>query len=187
MTEFGEMSESDVALELKLLAKDIALHDQSYYQEDAPTISDAKYDALRRRNEALERAFPHLIREDSPAHRIGAAPAERFDKVQHSTPMLSLANAFDEDDIHEFVARIRRFLNLGDNENIDIVGEPKIDGLSISLRYENGRFIQAGTRGDGRVGENVTASVRTIGEIPEWSSFIPVGLIFRRIYGPIEN
>ena len=180
MKIISEMSESEVALELRQLAKDIALHDENYYRDDAPTISDAEYDALRLRNEALETAFPQLTREDSPAKRVGASPAARFDRVQHAAPMLSLANAFQEEDIREFVARIKRFLNFGNNEKITFVGEPKIDGLSISLHYEDGQLIQAGTRGDGRVGENVTANVKTIYDIPHrLSSDFPAVLEIR--------
>ncbi|MEE2997546.1 MAG: NAD-dependent DNA ligase LigA [Pseudomonadota bacterium] len=165
-TSINKMSESDVAEELERLAAEIAAHDVRYYQADAPTITDAEYDTLRQRNQILETAFPHLIRDDSPRKRVGAPPAARFGKIQHAVPMLSLGNAFDEHDIREFFARIGRFLNLGDHEKIILVGEPKIDGLSISLRYEDGQFVHAATRGDGRIGENVTANVKTIGEIP---------------------
>ncbi|MGB0630298.1 MAG: NAD-dependent DNA ligase LigA [Alphaproteobacteria bacterium] len=166
-TDISKMTEAEVAAELEALAAEIAAHDARYYQDDAPTVSDAEYDALRRRNQVLETAFPHLVREDSPSKRVGAAPAAGFGKIRHAVPMLSLGNAFDEDDIREFFARIRRFLNLSDDDQITLVGEPKIDGLSISLRYEDGKFIKAATRGDGRVGENVTANVKTIGDIPD--------------------
>ena len=166
-TDISRMTENEVAAELEQLAAEIASHDARYYQDDAPTVTDAEYDALRRRNQVLETAFPHLVREDSPSKRVGAAPAAGFGKVEHAVPMLSLGNAFDEEDVRDFFARIRRFLNLAEEETVTLVGEPKIDGLSISLRYENGHFVQAATRGDGRVGENVTANVRTIGDVPD--------------------
>jgi len=153
--------------ELARLAAEIAEHDRRYYQQDRPAISDAEYDALRRRNEAIETRFPELARPDSPSQRVGAAPATGFSKVTHKVPMLSLGNAFDADDVRDFVGRVRRFLNLADGEPVGIVGEPKIDGLSISLRYEAGRFVQGATRGDGAVGEDVTANLRTIGEVPK--------------------
>ena len=157
----------EAAAELERLAKEIAGHDRRYYQQDAPTVSDAAYDALRRRNDAIEARFPDLARDDSPNRRVGAAPAAGFGKVRHAVPMLSLGNAFSDDDVRDFVDRVRRFLNLKDGETVIVVGEPKIDGLSISLRYEKGRFVMGATRGDGREGENVTANLRTIGDIPE--------------------
>jgi DNA ligase (NAD+) len=153
--------------ELAWLAAEIARHDRLYYRDDAPEISDADYDALRRRNDALERRFPDLIRADSPSLRVGAAPVEAFGKVVHAVPMLSLDNAMEEADLREFVARIRRFLNLPADEPLDFVAEPKIDGLSCSLRYENGLLVRGATRGDGTVGEDVTANVRTIRDIPQ--------------------
>ena len=161
------MTEAEAAAELARLAAEIAKHDRRYYQKDAPTVTDAEYDALRRRNDAIEAAFPSLVRDDSPSRRVGAAPAAGFGKVRHAVPMLSLGNAFDGDDVREFFARIRRFLNLGEHEKIGIVGEPKIDGLSITLRYEKGRFVEGATRGDGREGENVTRNIRTIRDIPD--------------------
>ncbi len=166
-TDISKLTEAEVAAELQLLAVEIAAHDARYYQEDDPAVTDAEYDALRRRNQVLETAFPHLVREDSPSKWVGAAPAAGFGKIDHAVPMLSLGNAFDEDDIREFFARIRRFLNLSEDDQVTLVGEPKIDGLSISLRYEEGKFVQAATRGDGRVGENVTTNVRTIEDIPD--------------------
>ncbi len=153
--------------ELARLAEDISNHDARYYQDDAPTVSDAEYDALRLRNTAIEAQFPELVRPDSPSGRVGAAPAEKFDKVTHAVPMLSLGNAFNDDDVREFCDRIRRFLGLDADEIVALTSEPKIDGLSASLRYENGKLIVGATRGDGQVGENVTANLRTVNEIPE--------------------
>jgi DNA ligase (NAD+) len=153
--------------ELARLAEEIARHDALYHTDDAPEISDAEYDALRRRNEEIEARFPAFVRNDSPSQSVGAAPATGFSKVRHAVPMLSLGNAFNGDDVRDFFARIRRFLNLGENEPVAVVAEPKIDGLSISLRYENGKFVMGATRGDGREGENVTANIATIGEVPK--------------------
>src|SRR3954453_3970400 len=152
--------------ELAPLASEIAEHDRRYYQEDAPTVSDAEYDALRRRNQAIETRFPDLVRADSPTQRVGTEPAGKFAKVRHAVPMLSLANAFDAQDVAGFVDRIRRFLKLAENEPLAFTAEPKIDGLSLSLRYEKGRLVTAATRGDGTEGEDVTANVRTIKQIP---------------------
>ena len=166
MTDISMLTEADVEAELKSLAAKIADHDVRYYQEDAPIVSDAEYDSLRHRNQILETAFPHLIREDSPNKRVGAPPATGFRKIEHSVPMLSLGNAFNENDVIEFFARVRRYLGLANEDTVTLVGEPKIDGLSISLRYVNGQFRGAATRGDGKVGENVTANVATIREIP---------------------
>ena len=163
----GELLKPDAAVELEALAREIALHDTAYYQEDAPKISDADYDALRKRNDDIETRFPDLVRDDSPSKRIGAAVAQGFGKVRHNPPMLSLGNAFSAEDVAEFYDRIRRFLSLGTDEPVEIVAEPKIDGLSVSLRYENGRFMQGATRGDGREGEDVTENLRTLNEIPE--------------------
>lgn len=148
------------------ISDEIRSHNAAYYQDDAPVISDAAYDALFARLIALENAFPDLRTEDSPSQRVGAAPAQRFAKVRHSIPMLSLGNAFDDEDVGEFLARIRRFLSIADDDPVEIVGEPKIDGLSVSLRYENGTFVQGATRGDGAEGEDITANLRTIRDIP---------------------
>ncbi len=157
----------EASAELAQLAQEIARHDRAYHEQDAPVISDAEYDALRQRNEAIEARFPDLIREDSPSRRVGSGVAEKFGKIRHAVPMLSLANGFSDEDVLDFVGRIRRFLNLADDEPVEITAEPKIDGLSISLRYENRRLVQAATRGDGFEGENVTANVMTIGQVPK--------------------
>jgi len=161
-----KLTRAEAKAELARLAEEIARHDQLYYQRAAPEISDAAYDALRQRNDAIEARFADLIRADSPSKRVGAAPVAAFGKVVHAVPMLSLGNAFNAEDVREFEARLRRFLNLKDGEAIAYTAEPKIDGLSISLRYEDGRFVSGATRGDGREGENVTANLRTIADIP---------------------
>ena len=151
---------------LERLAREIAHHDALYYQNDAPEISDAEYDALRQRNAAIEARFPSLVRADSPSRRVGAAPVDGFGKLRHRVPMLSLGNAFTDEDVSEFVVRVRRFLNLGADADLAVTAEPKIDGLSISIRYEGGWLVEAATRGDGAEGENVTANVKTIRAIP---------------------
>lgn len=152
--------------ELADLAQKIARYDEAYHKEDAPLVSDVEYDALRARNEALEKAFPELVRPDSPSNRVGFKPLEKFEKVTHDVPMLSLSNAFDAEDMKDFDERIKRFLNLSDNEQISYWGEPKIDGLSCSLLYEDGHLVRAATRGDGQTGEDITHNVKTISEIP---------------------
>ncbi len=161
------LTAEQAAAELKRLAADIRRHDEAYHQRDAPEISDAEYDALRLRNEAIEARFPELQRPDSPSLAVGAAPAAGFAKVTHRVPMLSLSNAFNDDDVADFLAGIRRYLMLGEAEPVDIVAEAKIDGLSMSLLYEKGRLVTAATRGDGAVGEDVTANVRTIDDVPK--------------------
>jgi DNA ligase (NAD+) len=166
-TAVDALTETSAKAELERLAAEIAAHDKRYFQEDAPTVSDAAYDALRRRNAAIEARFPQLVRPDSPSGRIGSAPAAKFAKVQHAVAMLSLGNAFSADDVADFVSRVRRFLRLDAQEPVDFTAEPKIDGLSCSLRYEGGQLVNAATRGDGLVGEDVTANVRTIGDIPD--------------------
>ena len=162
-----DLTEAQAKAELKRLAAEIAAHDKRYYQEDKPTVTDAAYDALRARNAAIEARFPTLIRADSPSRRVGAAPTGRFKKVRHALPMLSLDNAFEEQDVIDFAARIRRFLKLGEDEKIAFSAEPKIDGLSMSLRYEDGELVTAATRGDGAEGEDVTANIRTLKDVPQ--------------------
>ena len=161
----SDLTEAEAAEALTRLADEIAAHDLAYHQADAPVISDADYDALRRRNAAIEARFPHLVRENSPSFRVGAAQSDQFSPVEHGAPMLSLDNAFSDDDALEFDARIRRFLRL-DEAPIAYTAEPKIDGLSASLRYEGGVLVRGATRGDGRVGEDVTANLLTISDIP---------------------
>jgi DNA ligase (NAD+) len=161
------MTEAEAANRLMRLAKDIAQHNRLYHDHDAPEISDADYDALVRENAALEAAFPHLVRADSPSKLVGAPTTSALAKVTHAKAMLSLDNAFADEEVAEFVARIRRFLNLAEDAAVALTAEPKIDGLSCSLRYENGVLVQAATRGDGAVGEDVTPNVRTIADIPE--------------------
>jgi DNA ligase (NAD+) len=160
------LTRMEAEAELARLAEEISRHDALYYGDDAPEISDAAYDLLRRRNIAIEQSFPDLVRADSPTFRVGHAALDKFAKVTHRLPMLSLDNAFSDDDVREFAARIRRFLKLGDSETLEFTAEPKIDGLSLSLRYESGRLVTAATRGDGQVGEDVTANAKTISDIP---------------------
>lgn len=166
-TPVDQLTELDAHAELSALAKEIAEHDKRYYQHDDPTIDDAAYDALRTRNTAIEEKFPHLKRKDSPTDKVGTPVQSGFSKITHAVPMLSLGNAFAEEDVQDFLDRIRRFLGLDAIEELAIVAEPKIDGLSISLRYENGKFVQAATRGDGRVGEDVTRNILTLKELPK--------------------
>lgn len=165
-----DLSEDEARAELERLAAAIAAADVAYHQQDRPEISDAAYDALKRRNDAIEQAFPELVRIDSPSGRVGAAPAEGFAKVRHGVPMLSLANAFEDDDVTDFVARARKFFMQDILRDPDFVlaftAEPKIDGLSASLRYEDGVFVRGATRGDGTEGEDITENLKTIGDIP---------------------
>jgi DNA ligase (NAD+) len=162
----ASLSEVQASEELARLAREIARHDRLYHQRDAPEISDADYDALVRRNREIEARFSELLRADSPSLRVGAEPADGFGKVSHSVPMLSLGNAFNAEDVHEFFGRIRRFLGLAETEPVDVVAEPKIDGVSASARYENGVFVIGATRGDGTTGEDITLNLRTVIDLP---------------------
>ncbi len=166
-TPIEKLTEAQAKAELARLAAAIGEHDRRYYQEDAPTVTDAEYDALRRRNEEIEARFPELTRADSPSGRVGAQPASKFAKVRHAVPMLSLGNAFDDEEVREFVERVRRFLRLPEDERIAFTAEPKIDGLSCTLRYEGGRLVRGATRGDGSEGEDVTPNVKTLADIPD--------------------
>jgi DNA ligase (NAD+) len=162
-----DLTQAQAKAELKRLAQEIAGHDERYYQHDAPTISDADYDALRIRNNEIEARFPALVRADSPSARVGSKPARGFAKLRHAVPMLSLDNAFGEQDVTDFVDRIRRFLRLAADEPIAFTAEPKIDGLSLSLRYQDGALVSGATRGDGLEGEDVTANVKMLEDIPK--------------------
>jgi DNA ligase (NAD+) len=162
-----DLTEEQAAAELARLAVVLAEHDRRYHAEDAPTVTDAEYDALKLRNAQIEARFPELIRSDSPSKKVGAAPSGAFAQVQHARPMLSLDNVFSDEDATDFVASVRRFLSLKPDDELVFTAEPKIDGLSMSLRYENRRLVTAATRGDGATGENVTANIRTISEIPD--------------------
>ena len=176
-TDVQNLDTVSAKAELKLLAAEIARHDIAYHQNDSPVISDADYDLLRRRNEAIEAKFPELIRQDSPSKKVGAGVRQGFKKISHSRPMLSLSNAFSIEDVWDFDERVRRFLNLSSHERLEILAEPKIDGVSLSIRYENGELRSAVTRGDGNVGEDVTKNVSTINEIPKVLAGSPHKLI----------
>ncbi|OYW87106.1 MAG: DNA ligase (NAD(+)) LigA, partial [Hyphomonas sp. 32-62-5] len=160
------LTPAEAAAELERLARAIADADAAYYQNDAPELTDAEYDALRQRNLAIEARFPELKREDSPSERVGAEAGDGFAKARHSAPMLSLDNAFTDEDVADFATRIRRFLGLPGEEVVAFTAEPKIDGLSLSLTYEKGKLIRAATRGDGQTGEDVTKNARTLKDIP---------------------
>ncbi len=166
-TPVDDLNEKQAKAEHARLGAEIAAHDRRYYQEDAPTVSDAAYDALRQRYSAIEARFPQLRTLESLTQRVGAAPSARFAKVRHAVPMLSLDNAFAEQDVVDFVGRIRRFLRLAEDEPIAFSAEPKIDGLSMSLRYEDGELVTGATRGDGTEGEDVTANVKTLQDVPK--------------------
>jgi len=161
------LTQAEAATELAQLAVALERAELAYHQQDAPEISDAAYDTLKQRNAAIEHKFPELVRADSPSKRVGAAPGEGFGKIHHAVRMLSLANAFNGQDVTDFDARIRRYLGLGDSESLTYTAEPKIDGLSLSLRYQSGQLVSAATRGDGDTGEDVTANARTIADIPQ--------------------
>jgi DNA ligase (NAD+) len=157
-----QLTDLEAAAELAKLAEEIHAHDRAYYVQDAPTISDADYDALRQRNSAIEARFPHLVRADSPSLKVGAAPAEAFAKVEHRRPMLSLSNVFSTEEVQDFLQRIRRFLGLPEDEAIACTCEPKIDGLSFSATFERGRYVKGATRGNGAVGEDITNNLATV-------------------------
>ena len=179
-TPVEALTPDEAAAELARLAALIAEADAAYYQEDAPVLTDAEYDAARQRNLAIEARFPELKREDSPSDRVGAVAQDGFAKATHAAPMLSLDNAFSDDDVAEFAGRVRRFLGLDESEPLELTAEPKIDGLSLSLTYEKGQLQRAATRGNGQVGEDVTANARTLEDIPAtlegkgWPDFIEV-------------
>ena len=172
-TAIANLSEAGAKAELKRLAAEIARNDRLYHEKDAPVISDAEYDALRRRNTAIEQRFPNLVRTDSPSRKVGAAPASGFAKVRHPTPMLSLDNAFDEEEVRAFFRTVRNFfrapedLKRVDEGSVAVMAEPKIDGLSASIRYEGGKLVLGATRGDGVTGEDVTANIATLSSIPK--------------------
>ncbi|MGY3604619.1 MULTISPECIES: NAD-dependent DNA ligase LigA [unclassified Bradyrhizobium] len=166
LPDVDKLTKAQAKVEHTRLALELEAHDRRYYQEDAPTVTDAEYDALRQRYNAIEKRFPDFVTPDSPSQKVGAAPSGRFKKVRHSLPMLSLDNAFAEGDLRDFVDRIVRFLRLSDDK-IDFSAEPKIDGLSMSLRYEGGELVTAATRGDGAEGEDVTANIRTLEDVPQ--------------------
>ena len=165
-TPVSALTDLEAAAELAFLAKRMAELDKAYYQADDPLVSDAEYDALKRRNEAIEARFPHLVRADSPSKKVGAKASEDFAKVTHSVPMLSLGNIFSTDEIFEFSNRIRRFLGLDDDAELAFMAEPKLDGLSFSALYVNGEFVRGATRGDGSVGEDITENLKQIKDLP---------------------
>jgi DNA ligase (NAD+) len=167
LPDVAALTKAQAKVEHMRLALEIERHDKAYYQEDAPKISDAEYDGLRKRFNAIEKRFPEFVTGESPSQKIGAAPSGKFKKVRHAVPMLSLDNAFAEEDVVDFAGRIRRFLKLADDDRIEFSAEPKIDGLSMSLRYEDGELVTAATRGDGAEGEDVTANIRTLEDVPK--------------------
>ncbi len=165
--QVADLTAQEAAQELAFLATEVAKHDAAYHQNDAPEITDAAYDELRKRNEAIEAAFPDLVRDDSPTKRVGFAVADGFKKVTHRVPMLSLGNAFSDEDLADFVGRARKFFPSETGNDLVFTAEPKIDGLSASLRYEKGEFVQGATRGDGSEGEDITENLKTIKDIPQ--------------------
>ena len=177
--DIAGLDEAAARARLSQLATQISAANSAYFQNDAPIMSDAAFDALKRENAAIEARFPHLKRQDSPSEQIGAELGEGFTKITHAERMLSLANAFDAADVTDFVAGIRRYLGLAPDAQLAFTAEPKIDGLSLSLRYENGQLISAATRGDGETGENVTANARTIADIPQRLGHAPAILEVR--------
>ncbi|MEM1377640.1 MAG: NAD-dependent DNA ligase LigA [Pseudomonadota bacterium] len=176
-TPVEALTEAQAKDELARLASEIAKHDEAYHRNDAPIVDDAVYDALKRRNIAIEERFPGLKRADSPSDKVGAAVSEKFEKITHRVAMLSLDNAFNDQDVRDFAARLKRFLKMADDAPLPLTAEPKIDGLSLALRYENGELVYAATRGNGQVGENVTANARTISNIPETLAGAPPDVI----------
>jgi len=166
LRDVADLTKAQAKVEHMRLTLELEEHDKRYYQDDAPTVTDAEYDALRQRLNAIEKRFPEFVSAESPSQKIGAAPSGRFKKVRHAIPMLSLDNAFAEEDVRDFVGRIVRFLKLADDK-VDFSAEPKIDGLSMSLRYEGGELVTAATRGDGAEGEDVTANIRTLEDVPQ--------------------
>ncbi|MGA7072374.1 NAD-dependent DNA ligase LigA [Bradyrhizobium sp.] len=167
LPDVAKLTKAQAKVEHVRLTLEIERHDRAYYQDDAPKVSDAEYDALRQRFNAIEKRFPEFVSAESPSQKVGAAPSGKFRKVRHAVPMLSLDNAFADEDVVDFVGRIRRFLKLSEDERIDFSAEPKIDGLSMSLRYEDGELVTAATRGDGAEGEDVTANIRTLEDVPK--------------------
>jgi DNA ligase (NAD+) len=186
----ADLSEAEAVEELEALADELATHDLRYYQHDAPTISDAEYDALKRRNEAIEQRFPQHVRDNSPSLKVGAARSAQFAPVEHGVPMLSLDNAFSDEEVDDFAARVRRFLKLQPSEHVAFNAEPKIDGLSASIRYVRGVLTQGATRGDGRTGEDITANLRTLKDIPprlagsDWPDVIEIR---GEVYAPLAE
>jgi DNA ligase (NAD+) len=167
LPDVADLTKAQAKVEHMRLALELEGHDRRYYQDDAPSVTDAEYDAVRQRFNAVEKRFPEFVDASSPSQKVGAAPSGRFKKVRHAIPMLSLDNAFAEEDVVDFVGRIRRFLKLSEDDPIDFSAEPKIDGLSMSLRYEDGELVTAATRGDGAEGEDVTANIRTLEDVPK--------------------
>ena len=167
LPDIADLTKAQAKVEHMRLALELGAHDRRYYQDDAPSVTDAEYDALRQRFNAIEKRFPEFVSAESPSQKVGAAPSGRFKKVRHAIPMLSLDNAFAEGDVVDFVGRIRRFLKLSEDDPIDFSAEPKIDGLSMSPRYEDGELVTAATRGDGAEGEDVTANIRTLEDVPK--------------------
>src|SRR5579871_3849112 len=167
LPDVADLTKAQAKTEHMRLALELEGHDRRYYQEDAPSVTDAEYDAVRARFNAIEKRFPEFVSAESPSQKIGAAPSGKFKKVRHALPMLSLDNAFAEEDVVDFVGRIRRFLKLSEDAEIDFSAEPKIDGLSMSLRYQDGELVTAATRGDGAEGEDVTANIRTLEDVPK--------------------
>jgi len=163
----GLASEEQVKKRVKELAMEIRIADAQYYQDDAPVLTDAAYDALRRELLDLEAQYPHLITAESPSQNVGVKPTGKFGKISHKVPMLSLDNAFTDEDVEDFVTRIKRFLNLPEAKIVEFTAEPKIDGLSAALRYEHGSLVSGATRGDGQTGEDVTANLLTLNTVPK--------------------